>query len=95
MTATGLKVWDRQGQLIFDGTSRPPKIIGSIDVTNNGSFTVEHDEENVKVFCFVQALGMSGLSTYPPITLLSGNTITWYYQDRAVRLPVTIFYGIY
>lgn len=98
----GLRIYDKTGNIILDGTTRPPKILGTFNTgITAGSFTIISEEKNIKYFFYANSIydyvNQEFLRKHPRV-YLSGNIIYWdwkWLSPSQGRLPLIVFYGAY
>lgn len=94
----GLKVYDQNGNLTLDATSRPPKLLGVIEnVTSIGSVAVKLPDDSYNVWFYCQSAQNYGAGRAIPIITLTGNIISWRFLSSVWinPAPTNIFYGVY
>jgi hypothetical protein len=97
--AEGLQIWDAQGQLVFDTTTRNTRILGIVDIGTGaatGSVTNAGFAEGTP-FWFCTALSFStNLGDYiiSPTFSVSGNTLTWNWHSMP-RRSCRLIFGTY
>lgn len=93
----GLQVWDENGQLEVDVTSRLTRIIGSFTTTEgvNVSGSVVDDRLlDGQPWYVIQQTPSS--RPWLPIISISGNTISWSSRGgSSVTRSVNVVYGVY
>lgn len=97
MANYGFKCWDENGNQTFGPGDRIMRLLGTIDVTANGSMSVPLTAGNTLV---VQCLSRYYDDYNPPNVTVSGNTISWSYSafptpSGTVKSPATILYWEY
>ena len=101
----GLRVYDKDGNIMLDATSRLTKYIGTLSIgTTDGSYTDDRLREGdfwyvtLKLNDYKKCYGMKNRFTeFLPEITRAGNTIKWTYtnQDATYRTGLTIMYGVY
>lgn len=97
MTA-GIKIYDALGNVVLDGTSRPPKLLGVVErITTAGSITVQKPDSTNTIWFYVQATQRYEAGRGIPIVSISGNVISWSFLPSIFGSPATtnLFYGVY
>ena len=94
----GLQIWDANGALTVDITTRLASLIGWVDTNGaNGSLSVP-DFGRGTPFAFANITVLGGISSVTPAVTASGTTLSWAYVGGtagAPRLNARIFYGTY
>ena len=101
----GLRIYDKDGNIILDATSRLTKYLGTLSIgTTNGSYTDDRLREGdfwymtLKLNDYKKCYGMTNKFTeFLPEITREGNTIKWTYteSDATYRTGLTIMYGVY
>ena len=87
----------QNGNVLIDLGTRLGRVIGSIEVTANGSMAVTGFSTGAgfaKVLPTVDVAGV-GVFAFPPEATISGTTLSWAYPDSNHRGPAVIVYGVY
>lgn len=93
MTA-GFEVFDANGAQVISVTDRICRVLGTLDVSANGS-TANAGLLNGTPWWAVKQISASTTdANYPEITV-SGSTLSWVYPSWGARVPVTILYGVF
>lgn len=98
-TLYGVRVKDANGNITFDPTMRAGRILGFVDVSDNGSLSHSGFLQG-SGFYFVlpfSASGVVGVAPYPTCNF-SGSVMTWTYNtipNFSGKGPCRIFYGVY
>ena len=90
---SGLKVWNADGSLLFDVSSRLTKVVGvaTIPAGSSGSATVGAPIDGAIWYAHLPTNG----SWYLPIVTVSGRTISWSPSTLFTPTVVTLIYGVY
>ena len=101
----GLRIYDKDGNIILDATSRLTKYLGTLSIgATNGSYTDDRLREGdfwymtLKLNDYKKCYGMTNKFTeFLPEITREGNTIKWTYteSDATYRTGLTIMYGVY
>ena len=94
----GLQIWDENGVLKLDVTSRLGILLGFVNTNKvNGSLLVQGFERGTPFFFANLIENISGPSAIAPRIYTSGNTIYWVYDGEQSfnKLNTRIFYGVY
>lgn len=80
--AAGLQIWDANGVLTLDLTSRLTRKMGEINISANssGSISVPDVSTGQLWFSFSPDLNQSFITWLPKITVSSNQTISWVYE---------------
>ena len=99
--ATGIKIWDASGNLIFDETSRAGRVLGTT-VVNGGSGSIpngDFSQGTPWAIAFKLGTGLAGSGLICPCyTSFSGNTLNWAYgpvSGQSADYQTFIAYGVY
>lgn len=94
--AAGFEVFDANGATVISVTDKLCRILGSVDITSNGSTTNPGLLNGTPWWACRQISASSVDATYPNISV-SGSTISWSYNEDYVggRVPVSLVYGVY
>lgn len=93
----GLQVWDANGVLTLDVTSRLGVLLGAVDTNKvNGSVVVQAFNRGTPFF-FANLLENTLIpGGRAPRVYTSGNTLYWVYDgNSANKFNARIFYGVY
>ncbi|MNF96946.1 hypothetical protein D3C84_797570 [compost metagenome] len=94
----GLQVWDAQGRLRFDTSTRVANYIGSIVTgTGDGSLSVPSLALG-QPFVFLVPDAEIGLFNLLPAVWTSGTTVHWAFygaNSKTVRTSATLVYGFF
>lgn len=90
--AVGIRIRDRNGNVVVDVTSKLPRIVGHVD-TNGvaGSITIPELSLGTGYAIVSPISGTAGRGA--PIVQVNGNTISWSYPNTAVN--DRIYYGYF
>lgn len=101
----GLRIYDANGNIMLDATSRLTKYIGTLSIgTSDGSYTDDRLQDGefwymtLKLNDYKKCYGMTNKFTeFLPEITREGNTIKWTYteSDATYRTGLTIMYGVY
>jgi len=91
--ADGLKVWDPNGVLVADITSRLPRIIGEISAGAGGGSITDPRLSGGTPFHIVLAPTETGTRSMIQASI-SGNTVSWSFPNGGAS-NYTILYGYY
>lgn len=101
----GLRVYDKDGNIMLDATSRLTKYLGTLSIgTTDGSYIDDRLGEGdfwymtLKLNDYKKCYGMTNKFTeFLPKITREGNTIKWTYteSDATYRTGLTIMYGVY
>lgn len=101
----GLRIYDANGNIMLDATSRLTKYIGTLSIgTTDGSYTDDRLQDGefwymtLKLNDYKKCYGMTNKFTeFLPKITREGNTIKWTYtnNDATYRTGLTIMYGVY
>lgn len=101
----GLRVYDKDGNIMLDATSRLTKYLGTLSIgTTDGSYTDNRLQEGefwwvtLRLNDYKKCYGMKNQFTeFLPEITRQGTVITWKYtnQDTTYRTGLTIVYGVY
>jgi hypothetical protein len=93
--ATGLKVWNDDGSLKFDVTTRITRLVGSVQTGNQNGY-VDVPSQGNQIFFFIASnnpaqptRGVPAISINPEHTRLS-----WTFMENT-RTACTIYYGLW
>ena len=93
----GLQVWNENGVLQIDVTSRLGILLGNVDTgTSDGSITVSNFSLGTPYF-FATALSLIPPYGLIPAVWVSGNTLNWQFiggTPTSPKVNVRIFYGV-
>lgn len=95
--ANGIRIYHPvTGKVIFDGTSRLAKVLGSFEAGGSGSKKVElsSDKAILWVHAFSTKGAPAGYRADPPKVWVSGHTICWATSGRN-PITLTITWGEY
>lgn len=105
MQKQGLRIYDANGNIMLDATTRLTKYIGTLSIgTTDGSYTDERLQDGefwymtLKLNDYKKCYGMTKKFTeFLPKITREGNTIKWTYKenDTTYRTGLTIMYGVY
>lgn len=105
MQKQGLRIYDANGNIMLDVTTRLTKYIGTLSIgTTDGSYTDERLQDGefwymtLKLNDYKKCYGMTNKFTeFLPEITREGNTIKWTYKesDTTYRTGLTIMYGVY
>lgn len=105
MQKQGLRIYDANGNIILDATTRLTKYIGTLSIgTSDGSYTDDRLQDGefwymtLKLNDYKKCYGMTNKFTeFLPEITREGNTIKWTYKesDTTYRTGLTIMYGVY
>lgn len=93
---SGVEIFNKKGQRIFDGTCRLPKLIGMINAgIDSGSLTVKTSKESSGVWAYAfNSVDYVNSRSQAGIVSVSGKTIYWS-NPFHYKVPMTIYYGEY
>ena len=105
MQKQGLRIYDANGNIMLDATTRLTKYIGTLSIgTSDGSYTDDRLQDGefwymtLKLNDYKKCYGMTNKFTeFLPEITREGNTIKWKYtnNDSTYRTGLTIMYGVY
>ena len=105
MQKQGLRIYDANGNIMLDATSRLTKYLGTLSIgTTDGSYTDNRLQEGefwwvtLRLNDYKKCYGMKNKFTeFLPEITRQGTVITWKYtnQDTTYRTGLTIMYGVY
>lgn len=105
MQKQGLRIYDANGNIMLDATTRFTKYIGTLSIgTSDGSYTDDRLQDGefwymtLKLNDYKKCYGMTNKFTeFLPKITREGNTIKWTYteSDATYRTGLTIMYGVY
>jgi hypothetical protein len=98
----GLETIDTDGTRLLTEATSAGRIIGSVNVTGNGSISVP-GFANGRPFAIVMPRAswfdpVTGSTGFGPRPAISGTTLSWTYPSyvsAGARTPCAIFYGVY
>ena len=94
----GLQVWDENGDLTVDITTRLGILLGFIDTNRqNGSLFVQGFSRGTPFFFANMTEPPSTASAISPRVYTDSSTLYWVYDGEAniARVAARIFYGVY
>ncbi|QIO88844.1 hypothetical protein G9274_002529 [Stenotrophomonas rhizophila] len=93
--ATGLKVWNDDGSLKFDVTTRITRLVGSVQTGNQDGY-VDVPSQGNQVFFFIASNNPAQPTRgVPSISINAGHTrLSWAFVENT-RTPCTIYYGLW
>lgn len=83
--ADGIKIWDDNGVLLVDLTTRLSRYVGEVSITAGQAGSVQINETYGRPWYFF------GWGRFPVVTV-NGGTISW---DASARDDLIMIYGIY
>lgn len=85
------ELYNADGSLQLDLSSRITKLLGSLEISQAGSFYSEGFSKGTLFYLFSPSrFGFANWTRYPTITL-SGNTLSW----TAPEAPCIFIFGVY
>jgi hypothetical protein len=91
----GLQIWDAGGRLIVDTNTRLGRILGVINIADDGSLTHPGLSTGAGFAKILIAGGDVQTFIYAPTYSVSGNTISWQYPKDVTKFPAIMIYGVY
>lgn len=93
--ATGLKVWNDDGSLKFDVTTRITRKVGEVQTGNQDGY-IDVPSQGNKIFFFIASNNPAQPTRgVPSITINIQHTrLSWNFTEN-VRTPCTIYYGLW
>lgn len=94
--ANGIIIRNKKGTIIFDGTSRLPKVKGTFEAALTGSQKIELSSPQAKLWIhtFSTKGQDSGYRANPPKVWVDGDTIRWI-TSGTYPISITVTWGEY
>jgi hypothetical protein len=95
----GMRIWDRNGKIVFDTTSRIGRIIGYVDTGEvNGEIT-DLRLTLGEPFFVASPIEFLGFEYYMPRIVITGSTLSWAFTKEVspynLPVPSRIMYGTF
>jgi len=93
----GLRIWDENGILILDTTTRISRVLGEFALPSTPGSHTDAAISSGAFWWYMAGFTISPyITTKVPVVSLSGNTISWIWSGAAANFPsVTLVYGVY
>ncbi len=93
--ATGLKVWNNDGSLKFDLTTRLTRLVGSVQTGNQDGYVDVPSQGNRIWFFMASNNPAQPTRGVPNVVINDAHTrLSWNFTEN-VRTPCTIYYGLW
>lgn len=95
--AYGMRIWNDQGQLVFDTTTRACRVLGTISTgTADGSIVDPGFATGTAWWSLRMKINTgSQYQVRPPLVSVSGNTLSWAFPAGTTKADNFLTYGIY
>lgn len=96
---SGLQAFGSDGALALSLTDRIAKLVGSVNVSGNGSIILPSLQNNTVFYYFVPSTYSYQLTDVFPAFTVSGLTLSWVYTPGYFgygrEITGTLYYGLY
>jgi len=91
--ATGMRVWNPDGSIKFEVTTRLTRLLGSVQTGNQDGF-IDIPNQGNQIFFFIISIDPAQPTRGIPVIGISGNRLSWTFVEN-VRTACTLYYGLW